>query len=149
MPLFSGINPKDVEKSTKFFNELISDKKNFELNEIKPLRSGLSNRYLHLLLGFVAMTYGCRLERVKLNWYKLKYNRDIFVIEDVNRLNGEIYSYVRSSASLDNSKFSLSVTRFKDGIFEDLKLRLPDPDEKHYLFEIQKELAKLENKQWL
>ena len=70
----------DQERFVNRANALLQKGVVVELTE-KTFRSPNQNRYLHLLIGVVAMDTGVGLEYAKREYFKKLVNRDIFVIK--------------------------------------------------------------------
>lgn len=79
----------------------------------KTIRSSQQNRYLHALLGAMALETGNTLEYVKLEYYKKTANPSIFVVPKKDVILGESYD-IRSSAELTVEEMNLSISRFKE-----------------------------------
>lgn len=109
-----------------------------ELKERRAKRSIRQNSYLHLLLAMVAMKLGDTLENVKYRYYKINSNPTLFLIQKPDKITGEVYEDVRSSATLNSKEMSLSIDNFKDYVYQHTGLKLPDAEDKLYLAEIEK-----------
>jgi len=103
-------------------------------------RSLSQNKYLHLLLSLFASWYGCSLEQSKYDFFKKRYNTDIFVKTRVH--NGREVTYVRSSASLDTNEMRLAIERFKNKVLEEYGWPLPDAENRDAIAEAEKEIAR-------
>lgn len=115
-----------------------------ELTE-KTFRSPSQNRYLHLLIGVVAMATGNTLEDVKREYFKNLVNPDIFRSWKTDNRGNTIAIY-RSTAAVSKEEMSMAIDRFKrwgaeNGIY------LPNPDDLHLLKEIEIEMGR--NKAYL
>lgn len=111
-----------------------------ELTE-RAFRSPNQNRYLHLLIGVVAMETGNTLEYCKEWYFKRLCNPDIFIIDKNDRFYGEIM-ILRSTASLTKEEMSMAIDRFKrwgaeNGIY------MPNPEDIHLLKEIEIEMGRM------
>lgn len=106
----------------------------------KTYRSIQQNRYLHLLLGVVAMETGNTLEYVKEYYFKRLVNPSIFVLEQQDRLIGKV-SIVKSSARITKEEMSIAIDRFKKwGASEGFYL--PGCDNEKALAEIEREMSR-------
>jgi len=103
-------------------------------------RSLSQNNYLHLLLSYFASQYGCSLEDAKYEFFKKRYNTDMFV--KTRKHNGREVTYVRSSASLDKNEMRLAIDRFKNKVLEEFGLYLPDADNYAAVREAEKDIAR-------
>ena len=113
-----------------------------ELRELTG-RSGGQNRYLHLVIGAVAMDMGVTLEYCKREYYKRMVNPDIFVLIRDDKFLGKV-EVVRSSADLTTEEMSTSITRFKNwaanqGVY------IPDPEDAERLKDIEMEMGRMKS----
>lgn len=110
-----------------------------ELTE-KAFRSPNQNRYLHLLIGVVAMETGNSIEDVKVCYFKRLVNPDIFCIKKTDRL-GNTIDVMRSSADLSQEEMSMAIDRFKKWGAEN-GIYLPAPEDAQLLRDIEIELGR-------
>ena len=75
-------------------------------------RSSSQNRYLHLLIGLVALEVGESVEYVKETYFKRLVNSSVFVMKVSDPYAGDVET-LRSSASLTKEEMSLAIDRFK------------------------------------
>ena len=143
--LYDLKNPLDRERFKRRCNALFKKQGIVELSE-KTIRSNQSNRYLHLILGYLAMETGNTLEYVKEVFYKRTANKDIFVRIKDDELLGQI-EYLRSSASLSQEEFSTSIDRLRDWSSQVAGIYLPSPNEEQFLASIEVEMSRY--KQWI
>lgn len=121
---------------------LLEKKTVAELGE-KVFRSPNQNRYLHLLIGVVAMETGNSLEDAKRVYFKEICNPDLFHRQHFDKL-GNCIDHVRSTAELTKEEMTTAIDRFKrwgaqNGIY------LPDADEKGLLREIEIEMGRMKD----
>ena len=143
--LYDLKNPLDRERFKRRCNALFKKQGIVELSE-KTIRSNQSNKYLHTLLGYLAMETGNTLEYVKEVFYKRTANKDIFVRIKDDELLGKV-EYLRSSASLSQEEFSTSIDRLRDWSSQVAGIYLPSPNEEQFLASIKVEMSRY--KQWL
>ena len=143
--LYDLKNPLDRERFKRRCNALFKKQGIVELSE-KTIRSNQSNKYLHTLLGYLAMETGNTLEYVKEVFYKRTANKDIFVRIKDDELLGQT-EYLRSSASLSQEEFSTSIDRLRDWSSQTAGIYLPSPNEEQFLASIEVEMSRY--KQWL
>lgn len=143
--LYDLKNPLDRERFKRRCNALFKKQGIVELSE-KTIRSNQSNRYLHLILGYLAMETGNTLEYVKEVFYKRAANKDIFVRIKDDELLGQT-EYLRSSASLSQEEFSTSIDRLRDWSSQVAGIYLPSPNEEQFLASIEVEMSRY--KQWI
>lgn len=143
--LYDLKNPLDRERFKRRCNALFKKQGIVELSE-KTIRSNQSNRYLHLILGYLAMETGNTLEYAKEVFYKRTANKDIFVRIKDDELLGQT-EYLRSSASLSQEEFSTSIDRLRDWSSQVAGIYLPSPNEEQFLASIEVEMSRY--KQWI
>lgn len=139
--LYDLKNILDRERFKRRCNSLFSKNSVVELTE-KNNRSNNQNRYLHLLLGYLAIETGNTLDFVKDVYYKRTANKDIFIKIVDDKIFGNI-EYIRSSASLSKDEFSLSIDRLRDWSSQVAGIYLPSPNETQFLESIEIEMSKL------
>lgn len=143
--LYDLKNPLDRERFKRRCNALFKKQGIVELSE-KTIRSNQSNKYLHTLLGYLAMETGNTLEYVKEVFYKRTANKGIFVRIKDDELLGQT-EYLRSSASLSQEEFSTSIDRLRDWSSQVAGIYLPSPNEEQFLASIEVEMSRY--KQWI
>ena len=111
-----------------------------EIRKIYKQRTLSQNNYLHLLCSYFASQYGCSLEDAKYEFFKKRYNSDIFVKTRIH--NGREVKYVRSSAGLDRPEMKLAIERFKNKVLEEFGWPLPDAEDKDFIREAKKEIRR-------
>ena len=143
--LYDLKNPLDRERFKRRCNALFKKQGIVELSE-KTIRSNQQNRYAHLLMGYLAIETGNTLEYVKEVFYKRTANKDIFVRIKDDELLGQT-EYLRSSASLSQEEFSMSIDRLRDWSSQVAGIYLPSPNEEQFLASIEVEMSRY--KQWI
>jgi hypothetical protein len=143
--LYDLKNPLDRERFKRRCNALFQKQGIVELSE-RVKRSSQSNRYLHLIIGYLAMETGNTLEYAKEIFYKRTANRELFVREKEDELLGKT-EYLRSSAELTQEEFSLSIDRFRDWSSQTAGIYLPSPNEEQFLESIEMELNR--HQRWM
>lgn len=130
----------DQERFVNRANALLNKGVVVELTE-KTFRSPNQNRYLHLLIGIIAMETGVGLDYAKREYFKRLVNRDIFVIKRSDKYAGEIED-LRSSADLTIEEMSMAIDRFKRWGVEN-GFYMPNPEDTALLKEIEIEMGRL------
>ena len=110
-----------------------------ELTE-KAFRSPNQNRYLHLLIGVVAIETGNTLEDAKKWYFKETCNPDLFHVQHRDKM-GNCIDHIRSTAELTKEEMSTAIDRFKrwgaeNGIY------LPNPGDESLLRDIEIEMGR-------
>lgn len=143
--LYDLKNPLDRERFKRRCNALFQKQGIVELSE-RVKRSSQSNRYLHLIIGYLAMETGNTLEYAKEVFYKRTANKEIFVREKEDEFLGKT-EYLRSSAELTQDEFSLSIDRFRDWSSQTAGIYLPSPNEEQFLESIEFEMNR--HQRWM
>ena len=134
-------NPYDVKTAKEAFLDMINSKCTIELKKKLPIRSDAQNRYLAVLLRYLACQLGYSEEEVKVDIYKRLVNRDIFERERVNK-KGDTVTYLRSSSKLATDEMALSITRLRNYSSSEIRIYLPPPTDSAYLSYLEKEVEK-------
>lgn len=107
----------------------------------KAFRSHNQNRYLHLLIGVVAIETGNTLEDAKKWYFKETCNPDLFHVQHRDKM-GNCIDHIRSTAELTKEEMSTAIDRFKrwgaeNGIY------MPNPDDASLLKAIEIEMGRM------
>ena len=134
--------PLDRDRSATRVQHLMDRSAIGEVTE-KAYKNGNQNRYLHALIGAVALEVGETLDYVKRVYYKTTANYSLFMMMKDDKLLGEQVTVLRSSAELTKEEMNASIARFKvwaakEGIY------LPEPEDADRLKEIEYQIAKYE-----
>jgi hypothetical protein len=143
--LYDLRNPLDRERFKRRCNALYQKQGIVDLSE-KTQRSIQQNKFLHLLLGYLAMETGNTLDYVKEVFYKRAANKKLFLREKEDEILGKV-EYLRSSADLSKEEMTLSIDRFRDWSSQTAGIYLPAANEQEFLASIEYELSKY--KQWV
>ena len=143
--LYDLRNPLDRERFKRRCNALYQKQGIVDLSE-KTQRSIQQNKFLHLLLGYLAMETGNTLDYVKEVFYKRAANKELFLREKEDEILGKV-EYLRSSADLSKEEMTLSIDRFRDWSSQTAGIYLPAANEQEFLASIEYELSKY--KQWV
>lgn len=139
-------NPLHVEQMRSRTEALIKKGAIVELTEKKPVRTSSQNKYLHSLLGYLAVEMGCTLEWVKQKYYKAHINKDIYVREVEDEYMGRTL-FLRSSSDLTTEEMTTSIERLRNWASEEAGIYLPSADE-HRLIQLM-EIEIQRNKQYI
>ena len=109
----------------------------------KVFRSPNQNRYLHLLIGVVAIETGNTLEDAKKWYFKETCNPDLFHVQHRDKM-GNCIDHIRSTAELTKEEMSTAIDRFKrwgaeNGIY------MPNPDDASLLKAIEIEMGRMKS----
>jgi len=129
----------DLERFKTRCNYLIEKGAAVDLTE-RTFRSSSQNRYLHLLIGLVALEVGETVEYVKANHFKRMVNPDIFIVMKDDRWLGQVET-LRSSADLTKEEMSLAIDRWKNwGRVQGWAM--PDPGDTEILRQLEIEMSR-------
>lgn len=110
-----------------------------ELTE-KAFKTPNQNRYLHLLIGIVAMETGNSLEDTKREYFKGIVNSDIFKVYKTDN-RGNTINHYRSITDVTKEEMSIAIDRFKKWGYEN-GIYMPNPDDLSLLKEIEIEMGR-------
>lgn len=139
--LYDLSNILDRERYKRRTAELYEKKAIVEVKE-KTSRSTSQNRYLHLLLGYLAIETGNTLEYVKEQFYKKAANPGLYLMTKEDKLLGEVAAWTRSSADLTKEEMAVSITRLRDWASQVAGIYLPSADEQGFLQMIELEMSR-------
>ena len=143
--IFALSNEKDRQDFRRYCNDLYlwgCEKGGVvEIKKRHRPRSLAQNAYLHCILGLFASEIGLTLESAKYDYFKKRYNPDIFLRKRTNRRGQEIV-YVRSSSDLDTEEMTKAIESFRNKVVEEVGLYIPAPDEHEALLEAEKQIAR-------
>lgn len=105
----------------------------------KTVRTGKQNRYLHAILGVVAIDTGNTLEYVKQVYFKRLVNPDIFIVEKDDPIAGRT-TMIRSTADMTREEMSTAIDRFRfwaanEGFY------LPSPDDESLIASVEYQMT--------
>ena len=121
-------------------NSLIAKNATVELRECTGRSLG-QNRYLHLIIGAVAMDTGVTLEYCKAEYYKKLANRAIFLTYRDDPFAGKV-EVLRSSRDLTVEEMTESINRFKKWA-ADQGIYIPEPEDADRLRDIELEMGRM------
>lgn len=124
-------------------NALFSKKCIVELTEKKNKRSGLQNRYLHLILGYFGCQTGYQIEFVKEQFFKRHCNRDLFISYREDKLIGRV-EVIKSTRDLDTGEMTTAIERFRNWAAEQ-GTYIPAPNEDQFIVYMEQEIERNKN----
>ena len=133
-------NNLDLERFNARVAKCLKDKPVIDFT-IKTARTPSQNRYMHLLIGVVALEVGVTLEYAKQEYFKRLVNRDIFQYEQDDKYWGSV-KILRSSADLTKVQISMAIDRFKQWGREQ-GMYMPEPNDEALLRDIEIELGRM------
>jgi len=124
--------------------------KNVELKLKHPKRSISQNSYLHLILTWFGLEVGLTMEEVKVDIFKKHVNQAIFYEgEAQSKIPGIMVERFRSTASLDKAEMTLSIDRFRNFSSQECGIYLPEPNDLVALQQLENEISKHQNQEFL
>lgn len=139
-------NPLHRESFKVRANALVKKGCVVEMTEKKPQRSDNQNRYLHAILGYVALEFGETLDYVKETYFKKLCNPDLFVTEKHDERIGRAVKGTRSSSDLDTGEMTTAIERFRNWCATQ-GCYIPSPDEHRMVLMMEMEIER--NKMYL
>lgn len=144
--IFNLKNPYEKESFKEYANKLYKAEEVVELKKKLPNRSLNQNAYLHVILSYFGVEYGCSMDEVKLDFFKRLCNKSLFERTITNKQGKEI-KILRSSADLDSTEMTTAIERFRNWSSAVAGIYLPGPDEDSFILHIQQEIER--NKEFI
>lgn len=121
-------------------NDLYEKRCVVELTRKSPQRTCQQNKYLHLIISWWAVHYGCSKDYAKRHFFKYVCNEELFLVERQAN-DGTVFKELRSSADLDTQEMTTAIERFRNycayhGCY------LPSPEEQQFLMYVEREIEK-------
>ena len=132
------------------FKHLVDKGKTFELRVIHPKRSISQNNYLHLIITWFSIETGYTFEEAKQDIFKKHINSKLFYNgEYEGKIEGVVVQRWRSTSSLDVQEMTLAIDRFRNFSSKELGIYLPEPRDLALLQELENEISKHKNQQFI
>lgn len=148
--IYNSKNPLHVKQAVEKLKYFISKGKDFELKVKHPKRSISQNSYLHLILSWFAIETGYTLEEVKQEIFKKHVNPNLFYEgEPEEKILGLNIQRWRSTSSLNTEEMTLSIDRFRNFSSIEMGIYLPDPSDLVLIQELEREISKRNNQEFL
>lgn len=143
--IFALSNEKDRQDYKRYVNDLYlwgCEKGGVvEVKKRHRPRSLPQNNYLHLCIALFASEYGITCEEAKHDFFKKRYNPEIFIRERKNR-RGETVKYIRSSSDLDTEEMTRAIESFRNKVSQEFSLYIPSPQDHDAIIEAEKQIAR-------
>lgn len=107
----------------------------------KEQRTPNQNRYLHCILGVVAMETGNDLQFTKEQYFKKLVNPDAFIRYKEDAIAGRV-EYLLSTRDLSSEQMADAIDRFKRWAAEN-GIYIPDPEDASRLQDIEIQMARM------
>lgn len=140
MALYDTSNPLQCESFKTRAEYLVKKGVVVELTEKKARRTNKQNAYLHTILAYFGCEVGETMDYVKLNYFKLYCNKDLFVRDVEDERIGKT-RIIRSSSDLDTGEMTTAIDRFRNWAASE-GVYLPSPDEDRMLQLLEIEISK-------
>ena len=111
-----------------------------DLSVRHPNRTIKQNRYLHLIIGWWALNYGCSMEYAKRKFFKLECNKETFLTIKTNKAGEQYYDLI-STKDLTTEQMTICIERFRNYCAEN-GCYIPSPEERNFLTYIEREQQK-------
>lgn len=144
--LYNLSNKIDQERFKRRSNELYKSGEIVDLTAKKP-RTPSQNKYLHLIINYLALETSNTAEYVKRIYFKITCNYELFVITKEDKILKTERKELRSSRDLTTSEMTLAIEKFRDWSAKVAGVYLPEPGEQEFLTAIECEIDK--HKQYL
>ena len=131
----------DRERFKRRCNELFEKRSFVELKD-KSSRTLSQNKYLHLIIGYLASEVGVSHEYAKSEYYKKAANGEIFIRTMTDPVTGRETQTLRSSSGLTVEEMSITIDRFRDWSSAVAGIYLPEAREEQFLREIEIEIQR-------
>ena len=138
--LYDLASPADIERLRLKVESDIKRKAVVEYTR-KEQRTSNQNRYLHLILGVVAMETGNDLQFTKEQYFKRLVNPALFVKWKQDAIAGKV-AYLLSSRDLTTEQMSEAIDRFKRWAAEN-GIYIPDQEDAARLQDIEIQMARM------
>lgn len=147
--IYNPKNPLHQKQAIEKINHYIKQGKRFELKVKHDRRSISQNSYLHLILTWFGIETGHCLKEVKHDIFKKHVNPNLFYEGHKEIIQGIIIEQWRSTASLDTLEMTLAIERFRDFSSKELGIYLPEPQDLVLIEEMENEISKFNNQQYV
>ena len=148
--IYNPKNPFHQKQAIEKINYYIKQGKRFELKAKHDRRSISQNSYLHLILTWFGIETGYTLEEVKQDIFKKVVNSSLFDDGEIEgKIKGLKIQRWRSIASLDTKELTLAIERFRDFSSKELGIYLPEPNDLGLIQEMENEISKFNNQQYV
>lgn len=147
--IYNPSNPLHKKQAIERINYFLTSGKRFELKAKNDRRSISQNSYLHLILTWFAIETGYTLEEVKQEIFKKHVNSSLFYEGQKEKIHGIITEHWRSTANLDTAEMTLAIDRFRNFSSIELGIYLPEPKELALIQELENEISKHKNQEYL
>lgn len=131
MAMYDTSNPLQCEQAKTRLDYLIKKGAVVDLTEKKARRTNKQNAYLHTILSYFGCEVGETMEYVKLNYFKLHCNKDLFVREVEDERIGKT-RIIRSSSDLDTGEMTQAIERFRNWASSE-GIYIPSPDDERMI----------------
>lgn len=139
----------ECQQAIEKIKHFIAKGQKFELKAKYPKRSISQNSYLHLILTWFGLETGYTLQEVKQDIFKKEINPKIFYDGEIEKVKGIKVQRWRSSASIDTAEMNLAIDRFRNFSSNELGIYLPEPTDLALLTELEREISKHKNQEFI
>lgn len=148
--IYNASNELQKKQAIEKLKYFIANEKTFELKAKHQKRSISQNSYLHLILTWFGIETGYTMEEVKQEIFKKHVNSSLFYDgEYEGKIQGFKIERWRSTANLDTEEMTLAINRFRNFSSQELGIYLPEPKELALLQDLENEISKHSNKEFI
>jgi hypothetical protein len=148
--IYNSSNPLHQKQAIDKLKYFFSKGKRFELKAKNDRRSISQNSYLHLILTWFSIETGYTVEEVKQEIFKKVVNSSLFDDGEIEgKIKGLKIQRWRSTASLDTAEMTLAIDRFRNFSSKELGIYLPEPRELGLLQDLENEISKKSNQEFI
>lgn len=123
--------------------QLLADRKDVVELRTKRQRTLNQNSYCHVLIEYFACQYGEEPEYVKMEYFKILVNPDVFVTGTwIDKFTNQTRISVKSTADLTTEEMSLCIDRFRNWSSKEAGIYLPTAEEGAFLRQCEIEISK-------
>lgn len=130
MSIFILKNDLDKAKFKTWCNRVFVDCETVEVKVKHPVRTTNQNSYLHLLIGYFAVEYGCDRDYAKVHFFKETANPTTFI--RTRETSKGIRWYLRSTAELTTEEMSMAIDKFKVWSATEAQIYLPEAENQQF-----------------
>lgn len=138
-------NPKNIldrHNARLYLENLLKGDVPFEIRKKVARRTLKQNAYLHLLLSYFAAETGNTLDYVKMQYFKLTVNREMFVREKYDSLLNRNVRYIASTSELSTEEMTTAIERFRNWSSAEPGIYLPEATSQDEIIAMQIEIEK-------
>lgn len=135
--LFIPQSENDKQRAHEYVNYCFERGSPVNITRYSPRRTNRQNRYMHCIIGIVAVATGHTLEEVKQNIFKLLVNRDIFFLGE-----DKFGPKLRSSKDISTALMSTAISRYRFFCQTELGIYIGDIEDDLFMTYCEQQIEK-------